>query len=373
MRAAVIGIVIGLVVGVVIGATVIAPRLASAPTLGPTKVAVKSMQKLKAFTAQKQTRRWRLASAYNSNLPQLGSMAKQLETGIWRVSDGAFEIKFHEPNALVPTEELFQAVSAGAIDAAFATPEMWVKKIIALGLFSSIPFGPKPIEYIAWIYSGGGQEIYNGILHKAGLHGVFCGLISNASSGWFRKQVRTIADLKGLKIRSSGLGSKVLEKLGVEIKSVAQRDIFGAFETGELDGAEISLPSIDVKLGIHKLLKHYYYPGWNRPSMLFDVIINLKKWEALRITEKNQIEAVCAKNINIGLSQGEAAQFSALKKIKSNNVKIHSWPTEITDALKTEWQQHVSEVSNANNNFRRAWVSLSNFRRNYSIWSEFSR
>jgi TRAP-type mannitol/chloroaromatic compound transport system substrate-binding protein len=107
--------------------------------------------------------------------------------------------------------------------------------------------------------------------------------------------------------------------------------------------------------------------------MLFDVIINLKKWEALRITEKNQIEAVCAKNINIGLSQGEAAQFSALKKIKSNNVKIHSWPTEITDALKTEWQQHVSEVSNANNNFRRAWVSLSNFRRNYSIWSEFSR
>ena len=157
MRTAVIGIVIGLVVGVVFGATVIAPRLISAPGLPTDKAAEKSMQKLKAPPANKQIRRWRLASAYSSSLPQLGAMAKQVETGIWRVSDGAFEIKFHEPNALVPPQELFEAVSSGAIEAAFATPEMWIEKNIAFGLFSSVPFGPKPIEHIAWIYSGGGQ------------------------------------------------------------------------------------------------------------------------------------------------------------------------------------------------------------------------
>ena len=185
--------------------------------------------------------------------------------------------------------------------------------------------------------------------------------------------MRTIKDIKGLKIRFSGLGAQVLEKLGVKIKSVAQRDIVGAFEAGKLDGAEISLTSVDAKLGIHKIAKYYYYPGWNRPSMLFDVIINLKKWEALRNTEQSQIEAVCAKNLNIGLAQGEAAQFSALKEISANNVKIHPWPTEITDALKREWRRHATEVSNADSNFRRAWTSLSDFRRDYSIWSEFSR
>jgi TRAP-type mannitol/chloroaromatic compound transport system substrate-binding protein len=373
MRTVVIGIVIGLVVGVVFGATVIAPRLTSGPVLPLTKSAVKSIPKLKAPPAQKQIRRWRLASAYHSKLPQLGAMAKQVETGIWRVSDGAFEIKFHEPNALVAPQELFDAVSSGTIDAAFATPEMWIEKIAALGLYSSVPFGPKPIEHIAWIYSGGGQKIYNNLLHKAGLHGIFCGLISNASSGWFRKEVRTIGDIKGLKIRSSGLGAKVLEKLGVEIKSVDQRDILGAFESGKLDGAEISLPSVDAKLGIHKLAKHYYYPGWNRPSMLFDVIINLKKWKALRTPERNQIEAVCAQNLNIGLAQGEAAQFSALKTIEANKVQIHPWPTEIIDALKGAWQRHATEESNADSNFRGVWKSLSNFRRDYGIWKEFSQ
>lgn len=373
MRTVVIGIVIGVVVGVVFGATVIAPRLTTVPASQSSKTAAKPLPKLTSPSIQKSVRRWQMASAYHSKLPQLGSMAKRLETGVWRVSDGAFEVKFHEPNALVPPRELFNAVASGAIDAAFATPEMWVERFAALGLFSSVPFGPKPMEHMAWIFGGGGQKIYNEILHKEGIHGVFCGLISNGASGWFRREIKTVEDLKGLKVRFVGLGANVLEKLGVEIKTTAERDVFIAFETKKLDGASISLPSVDAQLGVHKVAKHYYYPGWNRPAMLFDVIINLKKWEALRVPEQTQINTVCAQNINSGLAEGEAAQFAALKTIEASKVQIHRWPTEILDALKAAWQLQAVESSNADSDFRRTWESLSNFRRDYGIWNEFSQ
>lgn len=372
MRTAVIGIVIGVVVGVVFGATVIAPRLTTVPVSKSPEAAVKPLPKLTSAPVQKTVRRWQMASAYHSKLPLLGGMAKRLESGIWRVSDGGFEIKFHEPNALVPPRELFNAVSSGAIDAAFTTPEMWVERFAALGLFSSVPFGPKPMEHLAWIFGGDGLKIYNDILHKEGVHGVFCGLISNGASGWFRREIKTVEDLKGLKVRFAGLGANILEKLDVKIKTMPASDVFIAFETGKLDGAAISLPSVDAKLGVHKVAKHYYYPGWNRPAMVFDVIINLKKWQALRAPQQTQINTVCAQNINLGLAKSEAAQFAALKAIEANKVQIHRWPTEILAALETAWQRHAVESSNADSDFRRAWESLSGFRRDYSIWNEFS-
>jgi TRAP-type mannitol/chloroaromatic compound transport system substrate-binding protein len=373
MRTVVIGIVIGVVVGVVFGATVIAPRLTTVPASKSPKAVVKPLPKLTSAPVQKSIRRWQMASAYHSKLPLLGAMAKRLESGIWRVSDGGFEIKFHEPNALAPPRELFNAVSSGAIDAAFTTPEMWVERLKSLGLFSSVPFGPKPMEHLAWIFGGGGLKIYNDILHKEGVHGVFCGLISNGASGWFRREIKTVEDLKDLKVRSSGLGAEVMEKLGVKIKTMAAQNIFIAFETGKLDGAAISLPSVDAKLGVHKVAKHYYYPGWNRPAMLFDVIINLKKWNALPAPQQTQINAVCAQNINLGLAEGEAAQYAALKVIEANKVQIHRWPTEILLALEEAWRRQAAESSNADSDFRRVWESLSGFRRDYSIWNDFSQ
>jgi TRAP-type mannitol/chloroaromatic compound transport system substrate-binding protein len=373
MRTVVIGIVIGVVVGVVFGATVIAPRLTTVSVSKSPETVVKPLPKLTSATVKKSIRRWKMASAYHSKVPMLGTMAKRLESGIWRVSDGGFEIKFHEPNALVPPSELFNAVSSGAIDAAFTTPEMWVERLESLGLFSSVPFGPKPMEHLAWIFGGGGLEIYNDILHKEGVHGVFCGLISNGASGWFRREIKTVEDLKGLKVRSSGLGAEVMEKLGVKIKTMAAKDVFIAFETGKLDGAAISLPSVDAKLGVHKVAKHFYYPAWNRPAMLFDIIINLKTWNALPVPQKTQINTVCAQNINLALAEGEAAQFAALKAIEANKVQIHRWPTEIISALEKAWRQQAIELSNADSDFRRVWESLSGFRRDYSIWNDFSQ
>ena len=316
--------------------------------------------------------RWKMGSAYSSNLPQLGTMAKKLERDIWRVSDGTLEIKFYEPGALVPPLEMFDAVRAGVIDAAFSSPGFWGNKAPALQLFAAVPFGPTAREFLAWIYFGGGKELFDEIYHDNGIHSVFCGLIAPEASGWFRQRIRTVEDLKGLKMRIFGLGAKVMQKLGVITTQLTSGDIFVAFETGEIDAAEFSMPAIDLKLGFYRMAKNYYFPGWHQPSTLFELMINLEKWKALSVSAKAQIEAVCGDNIRFGLAEGEASQYAALKELQTKGVVIRRWPSEIMEALNKAWIEVAKEEAKANKDFKRVWKSLSAFREDYEIWQELS-
>ena len=316
--------------------------------------------------------RWKMGSAYSSNLPQLGTMAKKLERDIWRVSDGTLEIKFYEPGALVPPLEMFDAVRAGVLDAAFSSPGFWGNKAPALQLFAAVPFGPTAREYLAWIYFGGGKELFDEIYHENGIHSVFCGLIAPEASGWFRKRIRTVEDLKGLKMRIFGLGAKVMQKLGVTTTQLTSGDIFVAFESGTIDAAEFSMPAIDLKLGFYRLAKNYYFPGWHQPSTLFELMINLEKWKALSPSAKAQIEAVCGDNIRFGLAEGEASQYAALKELQTKGVVIRRWPGEILEALNAAWIEVAKEEVKANKDFKRVWKSLSAFREDYEIWRDLS-
>ena len=209
-------------------------------------------------------RHWKMASAYASTLPQLGTLAKKLDRDIWRVSNGMLEIKFFEPGALVPPLEMFDAVRAGVIDAAFSSPGFWSNKIPALQLFAAIPFGPSAKELLAWIYFGGGQELFNAIYRANGIHSIFCGLIAPEAAGWFRNRIRTVEDLKGLKMRFFGLGAKVVTKLGVVTSQLTSGDIFVAFDNGEIDAAERLSPHdpftwlFDVNRAVGNLVKADY-------------------------------------------------------------------------------------------------------------------
>jgi TRAP-type mannitol/chloroaromatic compound transport system substrate-binding protein len=316
---------------------------------------------------------WKMGSAYPSSLPQLGTLAKKLERDIWRVSDGLLEIKFFEPGALVPPLEMFDAVRAGVIDAAFSSPGFWGNKIPALRLFAAIPFGPSSQEFLAWIYFGGGQDLFNKIYNANGIHSIFCGIVAPEAAGWFRNRIRTVEDLKGLKMRFFGLGAKVVRKLGVVTSELTSGDIYMAFESGEIDAAEFSMPAIDLKLGLHRMIKNYYFPGWHQPSTLFELMINLKKWEALPVSAKAQIDAVCGDNIRFGLAEGAAAQFKALMTLQAEGVAIRRWPGEILDALETAWTEVVKEEAEADRNFKRVWQSLSAFREDYAIWRELNQ
>lgn len=325
-----------------------------------------------APTAGPKTIRLRMGSAYAGTLPQMGTLAKRLDREIWRVSDGRLEIAFHEPGALVPPLEMFDAVRAGAIDAAFSSPGFWGNKVPALQLFAAVPFGPSATEYLAWIYFGGGKELFEEIYHANGIHSVFCGMIAPEASGWFKRRIRTVDDLKGLRMRAFGLGAKVLRKLGVKTSELAGPDIFVAFESGAIDGAEFSMPAIDLKLGLHRMAKNYYFPGWHQPTTMFELMLNLEKWKSLPAAAKAQVAAVCGDNVRHGLAEGEAKQYAALKELQADGVEFRRWPGEILDALKAAWTTVAKEESRANPDFRRVWQSLSAFREEYAIWHELS-
>ena len=273
---------------------------------------------------------------------------------------------------MVPSREIFDAVASGAIDAAFSSPGLWSGKIPALQLFASVPFGPGPVEYMAWIYFGGGRELFEEIYRKNGLHGVFCGLSAPEAGGWFRKPIHVLEDFKGLNMRILGLGAKVMEKLGVVTNGFSEGNLFMALESGTIDATEFSMPVIDLKMGFHEMSKHYYFPGWHQPSTFFDLMINLQKWDALSSIAKSRIEAVCGDNVRHGLAESEAKQFPALKKFTAKGIAIHRWPAEIMEALDGAWQKVAAEEAAADDDFRRVWNSLTSFRKNYAIWRELS-
>lgn len=376
----IVGIIIGCVIGVMVGTQVIAPRLASQDlassqglaTTEPTPVETLGPI-LPPAGPREPAIRWRMASAYSASLPQLGTLAKRVSRQAWEVSDGDIELSFFEPGNLVPTPQMFDAVASGTIDAAFSSPGFWSEKEPALQLFSTIPFGPSPGEYLAWVYFGGGQELMNEIYHAHGIHSLPCGMIAPEAAGWYRRAFTDPGDLKGLTIRASGLGARVMEKVGMLPHALDDADIFLALENGTIDAVEFSMPAIDLKLGLHQLASHYYFPGWHQPASFFELMINKDKWDNLTSTRKSQIKAVCGDNVRHGLAEGEALQYQALKELTAKGVKILRWPTSILSAFEAAWKDVAAEQSTADTKFRRVWKSLSNFRKHYAVWQELAQ
>jgi len=320
--------------------------------------------------AEEQTVRWNLASAYPGRMVQLGRLGKNLPGKLRAISGGAIRLRFFEPGALAPPLQYFDAIAAGAIDAGWTTPGYWYGKEKALVLFSSVPFGPSAGEYLAWLYYGGGETLMDEIYKKHGLKSLICGLIAPEASGWFRKEIKSVDDLKGLKMRFFGLGGRVMQKLGVATQLLAGGDIYPALERGTIDATEYSMPAIDLDLGFYQIAKHYYFPGWHQQSTMLELLINRGKWDVLSKTNKARFRVACGDNVREGLAEGEAIQAKALTTLKAKGVKIHRWPPEILAAFETAWREVAAEDAASDATFARVWRSYSRFRAKYRIWKD---
>lgn len=314
--------------------------------------------------------RWKMGSAFPSKLVQLGSLGVSLSKKLERISGGDIRIQFFEPNALVPPLEMFDAISAGSLDAAWSTPGYWFGKEQSLALFAAVPFGPSAGEYLAWIYYGGGHQLMDEIYAKHNIKSVMCGVIAPEASGWFRKEIKSVDDLKGLKMRFFGLGAKVMERVGVSTQLIAGGDIYPALERGSIDATEFSMPAIDLDLGFYQIAKHYYFPGWHQQATLFDLMMNKDKWDALSDVQKAQIEIACGDNIREGLAEGEAIQGKAIAELKSKGVTIHRWSPEVLGTLESAWNEVAGELAAEDANFKKAWDSLQAFRAEYAGWKD---
>jgi TRAP-type mannitol/chloroaromatic compound transport system substrate-binding protein len=317
-----------------------------------------------AALAQDKKVRIQMQSNFASTLALLGPNAKYTVDQVNKLSGGSIDMKFFEPGALVPAGQAFDAVSSGALDAAWATPGFWTGKDIAFAVYSTVPFGPGLGEYLAWMKEGGGEKMLQALYAKYNIHSVICHLIPPEASGWFRKEIKTLDDLKGLKMRFFGLGANVMQNLGVSTQLLQAGEIF------QIDATEFSMPVMDLSLGFHQVAKFYYFPGWHQQATFGDLIVNKAKWDSLSATQKAQVEAACDQTVLKGISVGETVQGPAMKEIESKGVKLMTWSPEFLAAFEKEWKKVAEEQTAKSPEFKKAWDSLSNFRKEYAIWKD---
>jgi TRAP-type mannitol/chloroaromatic compound transport system substrate-binding protein len=313
-----------------------------------------------------------MASVFPTSLTLLGEAAPKFAARVKRSSGGSIEIKVFEPGALVPGLETIQAVSKGSVATAWSSPGFFSGTDSAFAFFTTVPFGPGIPEFLAWIYHGGGLELQNEMFGQHGIHAIPCGITPPEASGWFRKEIKSVDDLKGLKMRFFGLGAKVMDKLGVSTQLLAPGDIFQALQLGTIDATEFANPSLDEKLGFYQVAKYYYFPGWHQQASLLDFFLNQKVWDALSDQHKAIIEQACAEQLLQIMTEGEATQWAAMKRMRDeHDVEIMRWSPAIMNAYQKAWNEVVEEESNANPNFKKVYDSYAAFRANYDIWREY--
>lgn len=323
--------------------------------------------------AQDKKIRLQMASSYGASLPLLGESGVAYVKKVKEASNGSIDIKFNEPNALVPVLQTFDAVAKGSVDVGWTASAFWSGKDTAYNFFSSVPFGPDAPEYLAWLKHGGGKELMAEMYEPHNIHAITCAFVSAEGSGWFRKKIESLDDLKGMKMRFLGLGAKVMEKLGVATQLVAPGEIYQALQLGVLDAAEFSTPVMDEKFGFYQVAKYYYMPGWHQQATAIDLLINKAKWDSMSKTQQAIIEQACGNSIMETIALGEAKQFEAMKSLQEKGVEIVRWAPDFLDAFKEKWDEVATEEAKNNPNFKKVYDSYTKFRKNYALWGNYQR
>ncbi len=313
----------------------------------------------------------KMTSVFPSSLQLLGDSGTKMAKNVRRLSGGTLELKFFEPGALVPGLEAIPAVAKGSVEAAWSAPGFFSGTDVTFNFFSTVPFGPDAPELLAWLYHGGGNELADELFARHSIKAIPCAINPPQGSGWFRKEIKSLDDLKGLKMRFFGLGARVLDKVGVATQLLAPGDIFQALQLGTIDATEFAMPSSDENFGLYQVAKYYYLPGWHEPSSLLHLFVNLDVWNRLSDQHQAVLQIACGDSLRDTLARGEALQAPALRRMRDKHgVRIISWPSEILDAYRKAWQEVVAEESAANLEFKRVYESYSAFREDYAIWRE---
>ncbi len=327
---------------------------------------------LMAAPAMAEKVRMKVASSYPSSQPLIGSAGVELTKTVTAITGGDIEMRFFEPGALVPAFEVLDAVGNGTADAAWSNPGYHTSKDIAFAMFSAIPFGPGAGEYGAWMFYGGGQELMNEKLYNTfNVHSEICGVSPPETSGWFRQEITSLDDMKGMKMRFFGLGARVMQKLGVDTQLLPGGEIYPALERGTIDATEYSMPVVDESAGFYQLAKFNYFPGWHQQSTLQDLLINLDTWNGMTDGQRLAIRTACRATYTNMLTEGEAINGAALTRLRDEKgVNIRNWNDEQLAVYEENWGLVVEELKAESAIFAEAWAALQEFQAGYNVWKE---
>lgn len=305
--------------------------------------------------------KWRLTSSFPKNLDILYTTSTRFADRIREITNGNFDIQVFSAGEIVPGAQVLDAVQQGTVEIGHSASYYYHGKNKALSIDTSLPFGLTARMQAAWLYAGGGLEIIRELFAKYNIVNFPAGNTGTQMGGWFRKEVTTVADLKGLKFRIPGFGGEILARLGVVPQNIPAGDIYSALEKGTIDATEFVGPYDDEKLGLQGVAPYYYYPGFWEGSAGLSFYVNQDKWNELPKAYQEAIAAVSAEMNILMTARYDAENPRALATLVKNGAKLRGFSKEILQAAYIEAQKVYEDESAKNPDFKKI----------YDHWKEF--
>jgi len=324
------------------------------------------------YTSIKKAKRvtLKLATSWPTHFPIMGTGVDSFAKRCGELSGGTLEIKIYPKNILVPALQVFDATSAAQIDAFHSGVYYWKGKNPAFSIFGGMPLGLTSEEMITWMKFGGGYELWRELYGKFNLYPLIGGTTGPQMGGWFKKEINSLADLKGLKMRIPGLGGEVMKRLGVNPVLLPAGEIYTSLERGTIDATEWVGPALDSMMGFAKAAS-YYYTGWHEPGSILEITFNKARWEKLSAEHKAIITAASEEMTSNMLQEFRYKNAKALQKLPKH-VQIKTFPKEMMDAAKVALKEVLESESKKSADFKRVLENYQAFSRLNKPWDDIS-
>jgi TRAP-type mannitol/chloroaromatic compound transport system substrate-binding protein len=323
--------------------------------------------------ARGEARRWRMVTSWPKRLPGPGMSAERVAERISALSGGRLQITVHAAGEVVPAFEVLDAVGSGVAEMGHKAAFYWQGKQPAAVFYTTVPFGLTPAEHVAWIDAGGGQTLWDELYAPFGTKPFMAGNTGICMGGWFRRELNSADDLKGLKIRSLGLGGEIYRRLGATPQTTSPGEILTSMQSGLIDGAEFVGPGSDIALGLYRVATFYYAPGFNKPNGTGECILSLKMWEGLDSEMKAIVQHACSSEAAFALAEMERLNAEALAALTGQyGVKLRIFPQSLVTAARRQASDVVGELGARSAVARKIHDSYVSFRDRTAAWSRIS-
>ena len=345
-------------------------KKAGVTTVAATAAAASSFPKPSLSQGRMQ---WRMQTTWPKNFPGLGTGANKLAEFIGRASDGRLTVEVFGGGEIVPAFETMDAVSSGTIQMGHGAPYYWKGKVPATQFIASIPFGLNALEQNSWLQFGGGQELADKVYKELGCKFFASGNTGVQGGGWFNKEINSLEDYKGLKMRIPGLGGEVVKAAGGNVVNLPGGEIPPALSSGAIDATEWVGPYNDLAFGLYKSAKFYYYPGWHEPATLLDNFVDLKAWEKLPDDLKAVVESANAFANQFVINEFVANNNAALETlVNKHGVTVKKFPDSVLDGLGGLAGKVIGDLAAADALSKEVLTSIVKFRKQSIAYAKFS-
>jgi TRAP-type mannitol/chloroaromatic compound transport system substrate-binding protein len=314
--------------------------------------------------------KWRLASSFPKALDTLYNVNVTFSRLVAELSEQKFQIQVFGPGEVVPALQVLDAVANNTIEMGDTASYFYIGKDLAFGFGTAVPFGLNTRQMNSWLAHGGGLDLLNELYKNNNVYGIPYGNTTAQMGGWFRKEIKTLADLKGLKFRVAGLAGQVLSKLGVVPQQIAPGDIYTALERGAIDAAEWIGPYDDEKQGFVKIAPYYYYPGWWEGSANGFLFINMAKWNELPKLYQQIIKTAAAQVAAELPATYDARNAAAIKRLVAQGAQLRPFSVEILDACYAASNELLADIATKNPAFKKLYESMVAFRDEQYGWHQ---